>query len=76
MNTKDKLDRCIEIEHEVDTMPIPKLGVDSVEDCDDLYQAKLEYQWWLQEMKDEYEELNVGLGLVNRRLFPVSKRRI
>ena len=70
-----KLDRCIAIEEEVDSMAVPQLGIDSIEDVDDLYQAKLEYQWWLSEMINEYSALNVSLGFPRRKLFPKELRR-
>lgn len=59
----DKVARIKAIEYEVDTTPRPKLGVNSIEDCDELYQAKLEYGWWKDELQEEYDTLRADLGL-------------
>ena len=73
--TNDNIDRCLEIEQEVNTTPKPILGLYSIEDCDDIYQETLEYGWWLDEMIAEYKELNIILGFSNRNLFPIEDRR-
>jgi hypothetical protein len=56
-------------------MEEPRLLSTSSEDVDDIYQAKLEYHWWLDEQEVRYIYLNKQLGYHNRRLFPKRLRR-
>ena len=74
MNTL--IDVLLSIEYEVDTVPSPRLLASSSEDVDDIYQAKLEYNWWLDEKTEEYSTVSTLLGYPNRKLFPKSLRRI
>lgn len=53
--------RITAIEKEIAETPKPKLGINSVEDVDELYQAKLEYGWWLDEMNDDLKSLKEEL---------------
>jgi len=69
------IDRCLEIEKEYDSIEPVKLLPHSVEDVDDLYQAKLEQQWYKKELEDEYRMLNDQLGYKNRVLSNKSSRR-
>lgn len=69
------IDRCLEIEIEYDSIETIKLLPHSVEDVDDLYQAKLEQQWYKQELEDEYRLLNDQLGYKNRVLSNKLSRR-
>jgi len=69
------IDRCLEIEKEYDSIETIKLLPHSVEDVDDLYQAKLEQQWYKEELEDEYRILNNQLGYKNRVLSNKSSRR-
>ena len=73
---KNKIDRCLAIEREYDNTPAPYVSFSSMEDCDDAYQEKLEHGWWQDEIKAEYEQINVELGYPKRRLYPKDKRRI
>ena len=70
------IDRCLEIEQQVDIMVKPSLLPTSSEDIDEVYQERLEYNYWLDDMIDEYNQYNIILGYPNRRLFPKSLRRI
>jgi hypothetical protein len=70
-----QLDRAIELKdsiaklvEEINAMPIPRLGVNSVEDVDDLYQERLEYNWWLDEKQDELALLNNEKNKINVEL--------
>jgi hypothetical protein len=71
-----KIDRCLEIEKEYDSLEAPQLDPHSIENVDDLYQAKLEYNYYVQDLKDEYETLNKELGYTLRKLYPVESRRL
>ena len=48
--------------------PIPRLGVDSVEDVDDLYQAKLEWRWEQDDREHAIEQLKSEKESINKRL--------
>ena len=48
--------------------PIPRLGVNSVEDVDDLYQAKLEWRWEQDDREHEIEQLKSEKESINKRL--------
>ena len=62
--TKDRMiARIAEINNELNNTPRPKLGVDSIEDVDDLYQARLEYNWWVDEMEEEKHTLEESLSM-------------
>jgi len=70
-----KIDRCLEIEKEYDSIQDIKLLPHSIEDVDDLYQAKLEQKYYKDELIEEYALLNKELGYLNRKLYDVSSRR-
>ena len=69
------LDRAIFITEEIaridklimDT-PIPRLGANSVEDVDDLYQAKLEWRWEQDDREYAIEQLKSEKESINKRL--------
>ena len=62
------LSRIKEIEQEDKNTTKPQLGINSIEDVDDLYQAKLEYNWWFDELNTEYKELCNQLGKTDAHL--------
>jgi hypothetical protein len=71
MNVVDRnkvLSRIKEIEEEDKATPKPILGETSIEDVDDLYQARLEYNWWFDELNTEYKELCAQLGKTDAHL--------
>ncbi len=65
VNKDTVLARIKELEEEYIATPKPILGVNSVEDVDELYQAKLEYNWWLDEIQTEYKTLCASIGHLN-----------
>ena len=72
----DITDRCISIERDYDSLVKPVLNVTSTEDLDDAYQERLEYNYYVSDLCDEYKELNAKLNYNNRRLYPKSLRRV
>ena len=71
MNIVDRnkvLSRIKEIEEEDKATLKPILGATSIEDVDDLYQARLEYNWWFDELNTEYKELCAQLGKLDAHL--------
>jgi len=70
------IDRCIEIEQVYDNIQPITINSENIEDCDDLYQAKLELQWYKTELEEEYELLNKELGFNKRKLYPKASRRL
>ena len=69
------IDRCLEIEKEYDDIQSIHLSSEDIEDLSDLYQLKLEQQWYKNELEDEYRSLNDQLGYTNRHLMDKSSRR-
>jgi len=69
------IDRCLEIEKEYDSIKSICLSSEDIEDVSDLYQEKLEQQWYIADLEDEYRALNDRLGYVNRHLYDKSSRR-
>ena len=63
MNRNEMIDRYNEIENMVREMEKPVLGITSAEDVDDLYQSRLEYDWWRDEIQDEWDRLSKELGI-------------
>ena len=63
MDRNEIIDRCIEIKNIVREMEKPVLKATSAEDIDDLYQTRLEYNWWKEEIQDEWDRLNKELGI-------------
>lgn len=55
--TMKNIERIAEIKNELATTLKPKLLGTSVEDIDDLYQARLEYNWWKRDLEDELATL-------------------
>lgn len=74
MTRQEIISKCVELEKEYDSTPNPRLNPTSVEDVDDLYQAKLEYNWWLEEVKEEYIDLAQKLGYLNVDVTNRQKR--
>ena len=70
------IDRCIEIEKDYDNIGNVRLSSEDIEDVSDVYQNALEISWYKRELEDEYEDLNRQLGHPNRKLFPLSLRRV
>ena len=71
MNT-DKtaiLSRIKEIEQEDKNTMKPRLGVNSIEDVDDLYQARLEYNWWFDELNTEFKNLTEEAKSIEQVIF-------
>ena len=69
------IDRCLKIEEEYDSIKTVRLTSENIEDVDDIYQEKLEQQYYKQELEDEYRMLNDQLGYKNRVLSNKSSRR-
>lgn len=63
MNRNQIIDRCLEIQKEYKDIENIHLSHTDIEDVSDLYQAKLEQQWYKQELEDEYKELNTQLEI-------------
>jgi hypothetical protein len=59
MNT---IERINEIKNELISTPKPKLGENSLEDWDDLAQARLEYNWWKRELEEELSTLEHSIS--------------
>ena len=79
MNTQknnDIVDRCLAIEAEYDSLIKPVLGATSCEDLDDAHQERLEYNYYISDLENEYKKLNVKLNYNDRRLYPKSLRRV
>lgn len=76
MTHNQKIDRCIAIEEEYDSLQNIHLTYEDIEDVSERYQAKLELQWHRRDLEDEYSELNKELGYPNRKLSVKSSRRI
>jgi hypothetical protein len=66
---RDDYDELCRIMEEVSNSPEPTLTNDSIEDCDDLYQAKLEWNWWKDEVEAQFKELKDKLGINNNLMF-------
>lgn len=71
----EKVNRCLQIEQEYDSIIDIRLTSENIEDVDDIYQEKLEQQWYKQELEDEYKQLNMELGYTKRELADKSSRR-
>ena len=54
---KEVLDQLVAINNELLTSKPPQLKPHSIEDWDDLAQARLEYSWWKREKEDEFKDL-------------------
>jgi len=67
--------RCIEIEEEYDSIQDINITSENIEDIDDIYQEKLEQQYYKRELIDEYRVLNNIIGFHNRHLSDKSSRR-
>lgn len=63
------IDRCIAIQEEYKSLEKPRLGADSYEDVDDLYQARLEYNYYISDLRDEFDTLNKQLGITGKKLY-------
>ena len=72
---KLEITRCIEIEKEYDSIQNINLTSENIEDIDDIYQEKLEQQYYERELVDEYRILNDIMGFHNRHLSDKSSRR-
>ena len=72
---KLEITRCIEIEEEYDSIQNINLTSENIEDIDDIYQEKLEQQYYKKELIDEYRVLNDIMGFHNRHLSDKSSRR-
>lgn len=76
MSKEEIIDRCLEIEQDYDSIIPIKLTSENIEDIDDIYQEKLEQQYYISELSEEYIQLNKELGYSNRRLYPANLRRV
>ncbi len=63
-----KLNRISELRSEFETIqlelertPVPALGRHSVEDLDDAYQERLEYNWWKREQLETLDSIESEL---------------
>jgi hypothetical protein len=74
-NFQFEVTRCIELEEEYDSIQNINITSEDIEDINDIYQEKLEQQYYKRELVDEYRILNDIMGLHNRHLDNKSSRR-
>lgn len=58
MSKEQIIDRCLEIQEEYKSLGSIHLSSEDYEEISDLYQAKLELQWYKQDLQTELNSLN------------------
>lgn len=62
------IDRAIAIQEEYKTLQRPRVSYSNIEDVDDVYQEALEFDYYIADLKAEYDDINKQLGITDRKL--------
>lgn len=62
------IDRAIAIQEEYKSLVKPSLNAHSIEDVDDAYQEVLEFNYYVSDLRCEFDAINAQLGITGKKL--------
>lgn len=62
------IDRAIAIQDEYKTLRRPAVSYANMEDVDDVYQEALEFDYYVADLRAEYDDINKQLGITGKKL--------